>query len=170
MRFGLTTTKSSIACAFAALTMLAGCATPADPPPAADAVVATPRRAPAPAPAPAPPAAKPAAPPAPVLTLSEQELAKGIKSYEDGEYKDAAFQLQAALNFGLAARADQVKAHKYLAFVHCVSSRSRQCRDEFRRALSVDPAFTLEPAEAGHPIWGPAYRAVKAEPVKPAAR
>jgi hypothetical protein len=105
-----------------------------------------------------------------VLTLSEQALANGIKNYEDGDYKEAAPQLQAALNFGLASRVDQVNAHKYLAFVHCVSSRSRQCRDEFRRVLALDPAFDLAPAEAGHPIWGSVFRAVKAEPVKPAAK
>ena len=161
---------SRIACALAVLTVLGGCATPAAPPPGADAVAPTPRPVPAASPLPAPPATQPATPPAPVLTLSEQALAKGIKSYEDGDYKDAAAQLQAALNFGLDARSDQVKAHKYLAFVHCVSSRSRQCRDEFRRALRLDPSFTLEAAEAGHPLWGPVFRAVKAEPLKPASK
>ncbi len=106
----------------------------------------------------------------PALGLAEQELGKGIKSYEDGDYKNAARQLQASLNFGLSARADKVKAHKYLAFIHCVSSRLAACRDEFRKAFAEDPQFDLEPAEAGHPIWGPVFRTVKAEPAKPAAR
>jgi hypothetical protein len=106
----------------------------------------------------------------PALGLAEQELGKGLKSYDDGDYKSAARQLQASLNFGLSARADKVKAHKYLAFIHCVSSRVAACRGEFRKALAEDPQFVLEPAEAGHPIWGPAFRTVKAEPAKPAAR
>ena len=38
---------------------------------------------------------------------------------------------------------------------------SGQCRDEFRRALAVDPALELAPAEAGHPVWGPIFRSVK---------
>ena len=43
-----------------------------------------------------------------------------------------------------------------------LQSRERLCRDEFRKALGADPALELEPAEAGHPVWGPIFRAVKA--------
>lgn len=94
---------------------------------------------------------------------SEQELANGIRSYEEGEYKTSAKQLQAALDLGLEAKRDQTLAHKYLAFITCVSGREKPCRDEFRRALDADPNFELAPAEAGHPIWGPVLRSVKAE-------
>jgi hypothetical protein len=38
-----------------------------------------------------------------------------------------------------------------------------QCRDEFRKALDLDPSFDLRENEAGHPIWGPAFRSVKAK-------
>ena len=48
---------------------------------------------------------------------SEQELDKGIRSYEDGEYKTSAKQLQAALDLGLDAARDRARAHKYLAFI-----------------------------------------------------
>lgn len=91
----------------------------------------------------------------------EQELSAGVTKYEDGDYKGSAKDLQTALDEGLA-KPDQVKAHKYLAFIHCVSGRERQCRDEFRKALEIDPGFELKPAEAGHPIWGPVFRNVKA--------
>lgn len=94
---------------------------------------------------------------------AEQELSTGIKSYEDGNYKAAARSLQSALEAGLTFDSDSVRAHKYLAFIHCLSNREKQCRDEFRKALEKDSKFELEPAEAGHPIWGPAFRAVKAE-------
>ncbi len=93
----------------------------------------------------------------------EQALERGVKSYEDGEYKTAAKQLQTALDLGLDARRDQAKAHKYLAFINCVSGREKSCRDEFRKALDADPKFALEPAEAGHPVWGPVLRSIKAE-------
>ena len=92
----------------------------------------------------------------------EQDLASGIKQYEDANYAEAARLLQSALDQGLG-RDDQVKAHKYLAFIHCVSGRERRCRDEFRTALKIDPSFELAANEAGHPIWGPAFRAVKAQ-------
>ncbi len=90
----------------------------------------------------------------------EQDLAAGIRSYENGSYNDASRQLQGAIDAGLG-RSDQVKAHKYLAFIHCSSGRERQCRDEFRQALAIDPDFDLEPAEVGHPTWGPVFRSVK---------
>lgn len=90
------------------------------------------------------------------------DLANGIKQYEDANYSEAARLLQSSLDQGLG-RDDQVKAHKYLAFIHCVSGRERRCRDEFRAALKVDPSFELAANEAGHPIWGPAFRTVKAQ-------
>jgi hypothetical protein len=97
---------------------------------------------------------------------AEQKLASGIKSYEDGDYKGSQAALQAALDMGLSGRADQVVARKYLAFMDCVSGREKQCREEFRRALEIDPSFDLKPAEAGHPLWGPVFRNVKEKPAK----
>lgn len=104
-----------------------------------------------------------AAPPAPpALDKAQQELAGGVASYENGAYKLAARQVQTALALGLAAPGDQARAHKYLAFMHCVGGRQRQCRDEFGKAFEAMPSFDLSPAEAGHPIWGPVFRKVKA--------
>lgn len=91
----------------------------------------------------------------------DQDLATGLRQYDEGKYSEAARTLQASLDEGLSSK-DQVTAHKYLAFIHCISGRERQCREEFRKALKIDPEFELEPAEAGHPIWGPAFRSVKA--------
>jgi Tfp pilus assembly protein PilF len=90
----------------------------------------------------------------------EANLASGIKQYEDGNYSAAARLLQSSLDQGLGWN-DQVRAHKYLAFIHCVSGREGRCRDEFRAALKIDPSFELAANEAGHPIWGPAFRSVK---------
>jgi Tfp pilus assembly protein PilF len=92
----------------------------------------------------------------------EPDLAAGIKQYEDANYSEAARLLRASLDQGLG-RSDQVRAHKYLAFIHCVSGRERRCRDEFRAALKIDPSFELAANEAGHPIWGPAFRSVKGQ-------
>lgn len=94
---------------------------------------------------------------------AEQELSTGITNYEDGNYKAAAKSLQSALDLGLAFGGDAARAHKFLAFIHCLSNREKQCRDEFRKALEKDSKFDLDPAEAGHPIWGPVFRSVKAE-------
>ena len=90
------------------------------------------------------------------------QLQAGIKQYEEARYTPASASFQAALNAGLN-NADQVTAHKYLAFNHCVQGRERQCRAHFSTALELDPSFELAPAEAGHPLWGPVFRSVKAK-------
>ena len=94
---------------------------------------------------------------------ANQALSTGIQNYEDGNYKTAAKNLQSALDLGLTFGSDAVQAHKYLAFIYCLSNREKQCRDEFRKALEKDSEFDLKPAEAGHPLWGPVFRAVKTE-------
>lgn len=95
---------------------------------------------------------------------AERSLSAGIRAYEEGQYQISAQRLQEALDGGLAFTTDKVSAYKYLAFVHCASGRTRECRDEFRQAFALDPAFELTKAEAGHPAWGPVYRSVKSEP------
>lgn len=102
------------------------------------------------------------------LDKGAQELANGIASYENGSYKASARQLQSALTLGLETPADQAQAYKYLAFMHCVSNRQKQCREAFSKALNADPGFDLTLAEAGHPLWGPVFRKLKA-PAKPKA-
>jgi len=91
----------------------------------------------------------------------EDELQFGVRAYEDGELVYSAKLIQAGLDAGLRYKSDRVRAHKYLAFIHCASSRVQQCRDEFRKALDLDSSFDLRENEAGHPIWGPAFRSVK---------
>jgi Tfp pilus assembly protein PilF len=98
--------------------------------------------------------------------VAEQKLAAGISGYEEGDYKASQVALQSALDMGLSSKPDQVRAHKYLAFIHCVSGREKQCRDAFKKAIEIDPTFDLKPAEAGHPIWGPVFRAVVVKPSK----
>jgi Tfp pilus assembly protein PilF len=90
----------------------------------------------------------------------EPDLASGIRHYEDGNYSDASRLLSASLEKGLS-RSDQVRAHKYLAFIHCIAGRESRCREEFRTTLKLDPSFELAANEAGHPIWGPVFRSVK---------
>jgi Tfp pilus assembly protein PilF len=92
---------------------------------------------------------------------AESMLDQGIRQYEDGTYKLAARTIQGALDAGLTTRS-QGRAHKYLAFMHCIGGQQSQCRDEFRKGLESDPRLELKPEEEGHPIWGPVFRSVKA--------
>ena len=59
-------------------------------------------------------------------------LAAGLKQYDDGDYPQSQ------------------------------KSRNGPCREEFRKALAIDPSMDLAPAEAGHPAWGPTFRSLKA--------
>ena len=93
----------------------------------------------------------------------EDELQFGVRAYEDGEIAYSAKLLQTSLDAGLRSTSDRVRAHKYLAFIHCASGRIPQCRDEFKKALDLDSSFDLRENEAGHPTWGPVFRSVKAK-------
>jgi len=94
-------------------------------------------------------------------TKGERDLEMGMKAYEDGEYAYSARLLQASLDAGLRGTSNKLRAHKYLAFIYCTSNRVSQCRDEFRKALEINPSFTLREDESGHPIWGPVFRSLK---------
>jgi hypothetical protein len=109
------------------------------------------------------------APAAPQITegmlrdRAREQLGLGIKQYEAGDFENAPKNLSAALDHGLLTKPEQSIARKHLAFIHCVSNREAQCRDEFRKAFEIYPDFALTAAEDGHPIWGPVYRNVRTQ-------
>ena len=88
-------------------------------------------------------------------------LATGLKQYEDGDFASSLKNLQGAIELGVPVK-QRANAHKHLAFIQCSWGQERQCRDEFRKALAADPTLQLAPAEAGHPVWGPIFRSLKA--------
>jgi len=92
---------------------------------------------------------------------AESMLDQGIRQYDNGDYRIAARTIQGALDEGLTTRS-QARAHKYLAFMDCVAGQQGQCRDQFRKALEIDPGMQLRPEESGHPTWGPVFKSVKA--------
>jgi hypothetical protein len=116
---------------------------------------------------------KPSQPAVPVVTETQlrekarESLALGLRQYEAGSYEDAQKSFTTSLDHGVLTREDQSVARKHLAFIHCVSNRDDQCRAEFRKALEINSRFDLTQAEAGHPIWGPIYRNVRAQMAAP---
>jgi Tfp pilus assembly protein PilF len=93
-------------------------------------------------------------------TKAQQTMYAGLWLYQEGHYEQSLKSLQSAIQQGLPER-DRLTAHKHVAFIHCVSNRERQCRDEFRKALAIDPGMDLAPEEAKHPMWGSVFRSVK---------
>jgi tetratricopeptide (TPR) repeat protein len=113
-----------------------------------------------------PPAPEPVTPQITEETLrarAREQLVAGLRQYDAGDYDAAQRSFTASLDHGLLPKADQSVARKHLAFIHCLSGRETQCREEFRKAFEIDPAFSLSAAEDGHPIWGPVYRSVRTQ-------
>lgn len=96
------------------------------------------------------------------ITPGEKVMKEALASYDVADYNKAIKGFQDALKEPLSD-ADQVIAHKLTAFSFCLTNRATQCRAEFDLIFKIDPNFDLAPAEAGHPSWGPSFRAVKAK-------
>jgi tetratricopeptide (TPR) repeat protein len=104
--------------------------------------------------------------PAPTPAVSSQNAAQsrlneGIELYERGDFNGAIKHLSNAPEIWSADKTVQTKALKYMAFSYCVTSRAALCRQQFEKALKLDPAFDLAPGEKGHPQWGPVFDRVK---------
>lgn len=92
---------------------------------------------------------------------AELVLDKGIGLYEQGKYAAAIKKLKNSSEIWSADDEVKIKAHKYLAFSYCVTRQRQLCRHEFEKILDLAPAFELEAAEAGHPIWGAEFKQAK---------
>lgn len=90
-------------------------------------------------------------------------LNDGLKKYDGGNNDAAIKDFLLALDSGQLALADQLKARKHIAFIHCLSGREAICKEEFEKIIAIDVKFDLSPAEAGHPTWGPVFRLARTE-------
>lgn len=145
---------------FAAITvsclLLAGCETTPTKP------EVTPTPTPKETPPPQPVAPVEAPPAAPTLSVAALVLRDGIALYNNGNFGEAIKKLNSSEIW--AANKDkalQVEAAKYLAFSYCVTGRASLCRQQFERALKIDPKFELAAGEKGHPLWGPVFLKAK---------
>jgi tetratricopeptide (TPR) repeat protein len=95
-------------------------------------------------------------PPAPPTALND-----GIALYNKGSYSAAIKRLANAPEIWSADTGFQTEALKYMAFSYCVTSRRKLCKQQFEKALRLDPNFDLAPGEKGHPLWGPVFNQAK---------
>jgi Tfp pilus assembly protein PilF len=92
------------------------------------------------------------------LPPSEVALKEGVALYNDGNFAAAIRRLTAISD---ADKPTQLQAYKYAAFSYCVSGKKTLCRQQFEKALKLDPGFDLEPGEKGHPMWGSVFGQAK---------
>ena len=88
-------------------------------------------------------------------------LREGIRLYNEGDFNAAIKRLGSNDIRATSPVRIRVSALKYQAFSYCVTSRPKQCEQAFEKALKIDPDFTLESGEQGHPLWGPAFERAK---------
>jgi len=96
-----------------------------------------------------------------VPSAAQAALEAGIHLYSRGDYTAAIKRLGTAHEIWKADKPLQLEALKYMAFSYCVSGRQALCKQQFQKALKLDPSFDLAPGEKGHPLWGPVFDGVK---------
>lgn len=94
---------------------------------------------------------------------ARRELAAGVELYDKGDYVLALRSLLKAQGIWQASPDLRVTAHKYVAFSHCLLNRPKPCKQSFSDLLALKPDFELSPAEAGHPQWSGAFKQARQE-------
>jgi hypothetical protein len=89
---------------------------------------------------------------------AQQALSQVREQYAAGDYGDVVRTVATSQALAQAPEDTRIEALKLQAFSYCVTNYTRLCEDGFVRILRMDPSFTLAPNEAGHPLWGPAFR------------
>lgn len=92
---------------------------------------------------------------------AKSSLSAGIALYDKGDYAAAVKKLATSGEIWKASKGVQLDALKYMAFSYCVTSQPVTCKNQFDKALKLDPEFDLTPGEKGHPLWGPVFERAK---------
>jgi hypothetical protein len=98
---------------------------------------------------------------APAPAAKQNPLNDGVELYNAGDFNGAIKRLAGAPEIWSGDKATQVTALKYMAFSYCVTRRKTLCKQQFNKALKLDPAFDLAQGEKGHPLWGPVFDQAK---------
>jgi hypothetical protein len=97
----------------------------------------------------------------PEEAAARKDLGAGVDLYNAGDYNGAIKLLSGSTTIWKAGKPVQLDALKYMAFSYCVTNRQALCKQQFEKAVKLDPAFDLEPGEKGHPLWEPVFDKVK---------
>ena len=161
-------TRARLVCLYAALSLLSGCTWLAKIRDGDTKPVHTTTTPPKPSPkttGKAPdkpqPTAAAAATAAATPAVTQDPLDDGIELYNAGNYNGAIKRLAGAREIWGGDKTTQTTALKYMAFSYCVTGRGALCKQQFDKALKLDPGFDLAQGEKGHPLWGPVFDKAK---------
>ncbi|WP_171815112.1 TssQ family T6SS-associated lipoprotein [Advenella kashmirensis] len=98
------------------------------------------------------------------LSSSEEVQIRPIReSFMAGQYDAVITQVTNTPALSTGSVPLHTTALKYKAFSECLTEAKRSCASTFEQILTLNPNFTLLPAEKSHPSWGPVFEGVQAE-------
>lgn len=98
------------------------------------------------------------------LTSTEEAQIRPVReSFMAGQYQAVITQVNNTPTLTNGSVGLHTTALKYKAFSECLTEAKRSCASTFDRILTLNPKFTLVPAEKSHPSWGPVFERVQAE-------
>lgn len=98
------------------------------------------------------------------LTSSEEAQIRPVReSFMAGQYQAVITQVNSTPALSDGSVRLHTTALKYKAFSECLTEAKRSCAATFEKILTLNPSFTLVPAEKSHPSWGPVFERVQAQ-------
>jgi hypothetical protein len=94
-------------------------------------------------------------------TAARDELKDSIDAYNTGDYNGSLKTLLDSKTIWITDNDIQLEALRYSAFDYCLTNRANLCKQQFEKALKLDPDFDLRRGEKGHPLWEPAFDKAK---------
>ncbi len=98
----------------------------------------------------------------PPSQAAQDTMAQVRQQYAAGQYGTVIRTVATSGDIASAPKSMRIEAYKLQAFSYCVRNYAQLCEDTFVRILQLDSGFTLAPNEAGHPQWGPVFKAAQA--------
>ncbi|MFA4914522.1 MAG: TssQ family T6SS-associated lipoprotein [Burkholderiaceae bacterium] len=96
-------------------------------------------------------------------TPEQQAALQALRTtYGNGRYGDVIREVARSDVLASAPRAVVVESMKLQAFSYCLTGHPSLCQDQFARILVLEPGFTLQGAEQGHPQWQRAFDQARA--------
>ncbi len=98
------------------------------------------------------------------LSSSEEVQIRPVReTFMAGQYQAVITQVSNTPALSTGSVALHTTALKYKAFSECLTEAKRSCASTFEQILTLNPNFTLLPAEKSHPSWGPVFERVQAQ-------